>query len=106
MKNSSRVRRVFAAGGVAAMLATGAAVAATPANAAQVGCATGLIVNAVGQSKPYITCASIPGYEQRGRADCTAAPDTYTKWVKSWGTSEGGYCLFGARGAILERRPA
>jgi len=55
---------------------------------------------------PTIACAEVVDAEARARADCTAAPDTYTAWVQSWETSVGGSCLFGARGAILAVRAA
>lgn len=73
-------------------------VAVTPAQAAE-GCSVWLEQNSLGQSRPYIQCGNMtPGIESQARADCTSAPDTYTKWVRSGQTSVGGYCLFGARG--------
>lgn len=68
-------------------------------------CTVGLTQNSVGQSRPVISCLTVTGGEARGKADCVAAPDTNTAWVRSYENSAGGYCLFGARGPVLETRP-
>lgn len=101
MSVKSTIGRVLA---TTALLA-GGVLAAAPAQAqVSADCIVGLSQNSVGQSRPVISCAQVIGGEARARADCTAAPDTYTSWVRSYQSSVGGYCLFGARGAILEVR--
>lgn len=90
----------------AAMLATGLAasafvIAAPPAMAGyvQANCAVSIISRA-----PAIQCLSVTGGEARARANCVYAPDTYTRWVRSYQSATGGKCLFSARGAILQTR--
>lgn len=77
-----------------------------PAQAATINCSVYMGDRlTLGQSRPKIDCSLVStGYQARGRADCTGAPDTYTNWVRSYQKSSGEYCSFGARGAILESR--
>lgn len=93
----------------AAVLAGGGVLAIAPAYAYSVDCVHGLYTATsgvyAGRSKPMISCGTVVDAQARARADCTLAPDTYTAWVRSWQSSSGGYCLFGARGSILEMRP-
>ena len=106
MRTQLRRSKTIAAMGMTAALLVAGFATATPATAAA-DCKVGLISDgAAGRSKPYIDCDYVSGVQARGRADCTAAPDTYTKWVRSYSYSEGGYCLFGARGAIMLTRAA
>jgi hypothetical protein len=87
----------------------GGVVTAAPASAAVNANCSVWIESSTGQAgqpirRPAINCLSVTGGQARGRADCTAAPDTYTAWVRSYQSSMGASCLFGARGAILQTR--
>lgn len=80
-------------------------VAPAPAQASNANCEVWLETSWTGRSRPFIDCDKVvSGYESRARADCTAAPDTYTYWVRSDGVSAGAFCTFGARGVIQEIR--
>ena len=84
----------------------GVVTASSAAAAPSADCTVGLYTNPdTGRSRPNISCLVVTQAQARGRADCTLAPDTYTSWVVSYTASVGGYCLFGARGAIMEVRP-
>lgn len=75
-----------------------------PASAASFDCITEIRNNSAGPY-PAIRCAVVQGGEARARADCVAAPDTYTSWINRPGSSIGAPCLFnGVRGSILETR--
>jgi hypothetical protein len=101
---NSRLKRLGAAAGVSVGLFAGGMVAATPAQAGTVyaDCAVGLY----GKNNDGVTiaCGDVVGGQARGRADCKAAPDIYTKWIGAWASDSNGWCLFSARGAILETR--
>jgi hypothetical protein len=85
--------------------ALGVVTASSAAAAPSADCTVGLYTNPdTGRSRPSISCLVVTQAQARGRADCTLAPDTYTSWVVSYTSSVGGYCLFGARGALMEVR--
>lgn len=90
----------------AAMVLGGVVVTAVPAQAATIDCRAWMGDRVWGgQTRPKIDCDFVSsGWEARGRGDCTAAPDKYTGWVRSYDVSVGDYCAFGARGARQEAR--
>lgn len=58
----------------------------------------------VSRASVAIVCGLVYGGQARGRGDCPAAPDVYTKWVRSDGVSYSGVCLTYVRRGILEVR--
>lgn len=99
----SRIRKSSASLAAGVLALAGVALSTVPASAASADCIFGLYSSGA-KSGPYIICAEVSGAEARARADCTAAPDTYTRWVREYDSSRGGLCLFGARGAIMQTR--
>lgn len=100
---SKRMRRAVAVLGLFISAGAASFLVARPAEAVvRADCSVGLYgKNLDGVA---ISCAVVTGGEARGRADCAYAPDVYTNWVTSWQSSASGFCLFSARGAILNVR--
>lgn len=106
MLSNTRARRVVAALGAATL---GVTLFAAPASAAGMwaNCSGSLLRNGLGQSAPKISCTTMSASTQaRMKLDCTAAPDVSTGWVRAYGSSTGGFCLFGSRGYSAELRKA
>lgn len=99
-----RIRRKLSSAVVATVALGSLATGALPASAASFDCITEIRNNGAGPY-PAIRCRVVQGGEARARADCVAAPDTYTGWLRAPGSSTGAPCLFnGHRGSILETR--
>ncbi|WP_219153334.1 hypothetical protein [Amycolatopsis sp. TNS106] len=96
---NSAVKRVVSGVSVAAAVAAGSLVAASPASAADVSCVT-----STSGDQGIGTCVVRSG-EVRLRADCAFAPDTYSPWAGrgTWALRTGS-CLFSIRGVIVETR--
>lgn len=99
-------QRVLSAIAAGAMALSGLTVLAGPAQAAVEvdDCVADLQQNIVGQSRPRINCGEDTVNEHRARANCTAAGDRYTGWVRAEQFDVGNYCPFGARGVSIETR--
>ena len=67
-------------------------------------CTATLEQNGWGQSHAILDCGADTDNEHRARADCTAAIDQYTRWIRANDASASGYCTWGARGVIIETR--
>jgi hypothetical protein len=101
----SMVKKVGVLASTSLALAAGGLTVASPAQAAGIVYADCTVsIGGKNHDMVYISCADVVGGQARGRADCSFAPDVYTKWITSWDSSEGGPCLFKAAGAVLETR--
>lgn len=100
---STRIKRAVAAFALFTAAGVGSFFVAQPA---QAGVNANCSVSVYGKNSDgvWIACLSVTGGEARGRADCAFAPDVYTPWIRSYSTASGGWCVFKARGAILEVR--
>lgn len=99
-------RRAGASLAFVTLAAIGLLVAITPAQAAVTldDCTATLEQNGWGQSHAILACGADTDNEHRARADCTAAIDQYTHWIRANQTSASAYCTWGARGVIIETR--
>lgn len=94
------IRRICVVAAVGASTAVGSLLAAPTASAdVFADCSV-----PVSRSSVAIVCGLVYGGQARGRGDCPAAPDVYTRWVRSDGTSYSGVCLTYVRRGILEVR--
>ena len=100
---SNRIGRAIAAFSLITAASVGSFLVAPPAQAG-VNANCSVAVYGKNSDGVWIGCGSVTGGEARGRADCAFAPDVYTRWIRSFNSATGGWCVFKARGAILEVR--